>query len=129
MKIGKSPTLQEHCNLVDADCKSTFSSATLHFYMNQLMENIKILYGSADSKLLRSNQKSSLQWKKPELLKVNSKTELILCRELICVPKIGFDDLGALSHLSDSVRHCCIQGFPALWSSWNTWKREFPGTW
>lgn len=129
MKIGKSPTLQEHCNLVDADCKSTFSSAPLHFYMNQLMENIKIMYGSADSKLLRSDQKSSLQWKKPELLKVNSKTKLILCRELICVSKIGFDDLGVLSHLSDSVCHCCIQGFPALWSPWDTWKREFPGTW
>lgn len=67
MKIGKLPALQEHCNLVDGDCKS---SATLHFYMNQLMENIKYCIAvlapdcseAMRNHLYSGRNQSSLKW-------------------------------------------------------------------
>lgn len=128
MKIGKLPTLQEHCNLVDVGCKSPFSSATLHFYMNQLMENIKYCIAvltpdcseATKSNLYIGRIQSSLKWA--------LKLSWSYAGSWSWVPKVGFNHLGAVSHLSDSVCHCCIQGFLALRSPWDTWKWEFPGS-
>lgn len=113
------------------DCKKTFHSATLDFFVHQ---EYKPQQCSVDSPLLWREQKSSLQWKKLELPKVNYKIKLNLYRELILLhfriqgreKKQGFpfqvslSVSGAGQRLAQTLWLTEPQG---LWGKWTTWDR------
>lgn len=128
MKIGRLPTLLEHCNLVGVDCKSTFSNATLPFCMDQLMENIKYCITVLTPDCAEATKNHIYSGRNQSSLKWTPKRNRSCAGNWSCVPKSGFGNLGVLFHLSDFVCHCCMQWFPALWSPRDTWKWEFPGS-